>query len=59
MTETMSPFKVGEIVTLKSGGPRMTVEFVRDDGVIDCLWFLADLTHRESFHPEMLRSTND
>lgn len=36
----MNPFSVGERVTLKSGGPMMTVETVRDgDKFISVVWY--------------------
>ncbi|MCL6366201.1 DUF2158 domain-containing protein [Pectobacterium carotovorum subsp. carotovorum] len=31
--------KVGDIVSLKSGGPEMTVKAVYSDGDITCQWF--------------------
>lgn len=31
-------FKVGDVVMLVSGGPLMTVESIRPDGVISCAW---------------------
>lgn len=34
----MAQFKVGDVVQLKSGGPRMTVSEVDSDGVT-CSWF--------------------
>lgn len=34
-------FRPGAIVRLKSGGPRMTVEEVADDGTIRCQWFVG------------------
>jgi uncharacterized protein YodC (DUF2158 family) len=32
-------FTVGDIVKLRSGGPKMTVEKVEDDDVVQCVWF--------------------
>jgi uncharacterized protein YodC (DUF2158 family) len=34
----MAQFKVGDVVQLKSGGPKMTVEEIRGDGLL-CCWF--------------------
>ena len=34
-------FKVGDIVILKSGGPKMTVEDVEAVDTIVCQWFVA------------------
>ncbi|MCH8203251.1 MAG: DUF2158 domain-containing protein [Proteobacteria bacterium] len=31
--------KVGDIVKLKSGGPRMTVTLTEGDGPVECKWF--------------------
>jgi uncharacterized protein YodC (DUF2158 family) len=57
------PFKVGDVVQLKSGGPKMTVTDVslatdKKDAVVTCIWFptttdpkLGTLT----FRPEVLR----
>jgi uncharacterized protein YodC (DUF2158 family) len=41
MTEPLNaavPFKPGDVVELKSGGPAMTVLAVKEDGV-HCLWY--------------------
>ena len=35
----MSDFKKGDIVLLKSGGPKMTIREIEDDGEILCVWF--------------------
>ncbi len=34
-------FQVGDVVQLKSGGPKMTVSVIRsdDDGRVECAWF--------------------
>lgn len=40
-----NPFKIGDIVILNSGGPRMTVADVEDD-LCSCVWFLG------TEHPE-------
>ncbi len=43
-------FKVGDIVTLKSTGPTMTVEAVStDDGNCRCVWFVNNEARRDSF----------
>ncbi len=34
----MDEINVGDVVTLKSGGPKMTVFLVRDSGA-ECQWF--------------------
>lgn len=30
---------VGDIVTVKSDGPKMTVNFEANDGLFNCVWF--------------------
>lgn len=32
-------FKVGDVVQLCSGGPKMTVESVNENGTVSCVWF--------------------
>jgi len=49
-------FKVGDVVMLKSGGPKMTVSFVSDEsGLIECTWFdkSGERKHDE-FSPDTL-----
>jgi uncharacterized protein YodC (DUF2158 family) len=56
-------FKVGDVVRLKSGGPRMTVESISKDemtrGTIWCVWF--DKTDRKSgtFPEDALETATD
>ena len=50
-----SKYKIGDIVRLKSGGPSMTVESIRDsDGDIYCHWFAGDKLHAGVFSPEAI-----
>lgn len=46
-------FQVGDVVQLKSGGPRMTVEAV-DEGLVDCVWFEKQKAHRNAFNAALL-----
>jgi uncharacterized protein YodC (DUF2158 family) len=36
---SLEQFKVGDVVQLKSGGPRMTIMRVEDGGYYFCKWF--------------------
>lgn len=50
-----STFKIGDVVMLKSGGPRMTVSGpALDDGDFPCIWFDFADKKFDTFHPEML-----
>lgn len=47
---TTKQFKTGDVVTAKMGGPKMTVEDVRPDKVVKCVWFDQMHTlHRDAF----------
>ena len=46
-------FQPGEVVQLKSGGPRMTVEEIEGDQV-DCTWFEKNKQHHGSFKSILL-----
>jgi uncharacterized protein YodC (DUF2158 family) len=50
-------FKPGDIVQLKSGGPRMTV-MIRG-GRIFCTWFTGDKREASSFEPATLVKVPD
>lgn len=41
--------QIGSIVRLRSGGPRMTVDAVRTDGVVEVLWFADSSLCRDAF----------
>ena len=48
-------WKKGDVVRLKTGGPRMTVDELLTIGKVSCVWFDADQKiQRESFNPESL-----
>jgi uncharacterized protein YodC (DUF2158 family) len=38
----MAAWKIGDVVVLKSGSPKMTVAGVLDDGAVRCDWFDKD-----------------
>lgn len=59
----MSDIKRGDVVTLKSGGPCMTVETV-SDAEVKCRWFGEDgsidsAVRSAEFHPDMLRTMTE
>ena len=47
----VTTFAVGDIVRLKSGGPAMTVDGVRADGVFNVVWFDERQVCRDAFLP--------
>ena len=48
-------FKRGDVVVLKSGGPRMTVDSEQENGELWCVWFDGKNNRSgESFHPDLL-----
>jgi uncharacterized protein YodC (DUF2158 family) len=52
-------FKPGDVVQLKSGGPKMTVEQVGQDAVLMnpavwCSWFVGTRLQKEVFSPDAL-----
>lgn len=52
--------KKGDIVTLKSGGPEMTVNGVDYEGDWICVWFdSANLPHRDNFNNAALTKSQE
>lgn len=42
-------FEVGDVVKLKSGGEKMTIEEIEDDGYVSCVWFEGSQVQRGTF----------
>lgn len=42
-------FEVGDVVKLKSGGEKMTIEKIEDDGYVSCVWFEGSQVQRGAF----------
>ena len=62
MSEIEQKFKVGDVVTLKSGGQEMTVSDIvinirtkTFQGLIDCQWFVGDSLKTSPFNQSMLK----
>ncbi len=51
---TMSKYKMGDIVRLKSGGPGMTVELIEQSGRIYCHWFSGNKLEGGTFSPDAI-----
>ena len=47
-------FEIGNTVSLKSGGPLMTVESVNDGGTVTCIWFQDDTKRSDNFKVETI-----
>jgi len=48
-------WKTGDVVELKSGGPAMTVDILRDDGFCECSWFAGAERVKDTFRADMLQ----
>ena len=51
----MEDFEIGNVVQLRSGGPKMTVHSLVSDGDVVCQWFESNEVHRENFPKEALK----
>lgn len=53
-SEVSALFPEGTAVCLSLGGPLMTVEATRRDGVVATVWFDGGTCHHGAFHPDAL-----
>ena len=54
------PFKIGDVVQLKSGGPKMTVTSISEDqGTLIAIWFEGTKKESEAFPFGALISAQD
>jgi uncharacterized protein YodC (DUF2158 family) len=51
----MEDFEIGDVVQLRSGGPKMTVHSLVSDCDVVCQWFEGNEVHEKSFPKEALR----
>jgi uncharacterized protein YodC (DUF2158 family) len=54
----VNQFKAGDVVQLKSGGPKMTVteiELFNGKPVVYCSWFVGTKQEKSDFTPEALK----
>jgi uncharacterized protein YodC (DUF2158 family) len=51
-------FSKGDVVEMKSGGPRMTVVDVEGGGTVHCAWFDGSDQRKDSFDAETLKSAS-
>ena len=51
----MEDFEIGDVVQLRSGGPKMTVHGLVSDGDVVCQWFEGNEVHEESFPKDTLK----
>jgi uncharacterized protein YodC (DUF2158 family) len=50
-----NPWKPGDVVQLKSGGPSMTVAGEDEIGMVICEWFVGTNPQTKSFNPAVLK----
>ncbi|MEL6795285.1 MAG: DUF2158 domain-containing protein [Planctomycetota bacterium] len=55
MADETNEIVVGQIVELKSGGPKMTVAFFNESGAAICQWFAGEKIEREAFKTAVLQ----
>lgn len=53
MSEFVYKFKVGDVVCLNSGGPKMTVSYV-NGSTVRCIYWLASKQETSSYHQDLL-----
>lgn len=51
----MADFKIGDVVRLKSGGPKMTVDSLKGKDTVQCRWFEDKQVRSAEFSSESLK----
>jgi uncharacterized protein YodC (DUF2158 family) len=51
----MAQFKKGDVVELKSGGLKMTVDDVTEAGMVKCIWFEKSAKYEDFFGEHLLQ----
>jgi uncharacterized protein YodC (DUF2158 family) len=61
MSKLIQQYEVGDVVILKSGGPRMTVSYVVDTTTVDCVWFAHEAAELQcqKFHCDTIQVASD
>lgn len=55
----MGSFKAGDVVRLRSGGPKMTVSGFKASGTVICVWFEGSKKEVGLFKEEALKKEED
>ena len=50
--------KIGDVVSLKSGGPNMTITYITEGGDLECSWFTKDGRDKDTFRADALQKSN-
>lgn len=53
--QTKRPLEIGDVVRLRSGGPKMTVERIEKSKSVLCTWFLNGQIQGNDFEPAALK----
>lgn len=51
-------WNVGDVVRLKSSGPKMTVSYKKDGGSVECVWFDGKDVKHFTFPPAALEQVD-
>ena len=55
----MAIFNEGDVVSLKSGGPAMTVDGYSDNGKVICVWFESNKREESLFNENTLEKVEE
>ena len=55
----MDELEVGDVVKLKSGGPKMTIKWVEPSSIANCQWFLGDTLKDGNFSLASLQKVTE